>query len=81
MGHRVRFFSSLDARQQLADLGYPVPEDKSLQGYAISFLLEHPAVTCVLLGARHPEYVKDAINLIHTFTPTMSFERPEHKKK
>lgn len=76
MENRIRFFSSLEARERLEELGYAVPQDKLLQDYAISFLLDRSDVTCVLLGARQPEYVTDAIDLIHKYDPTRSFELP-----
>lgn len=70
----VRHSGSVDARQQIAELGYPVSPGKSLQEHAISFLLERSGVTCVLLGARSPSYVRDAIELSDRYPPTVSFE-------
>lgn len=44
---------------------------RSLQDYAISFLLDQPAVTTVLLGAKRPSYVKDAVELTTRYPPKL----------
>jgi hypothetical protein len=62
--HLVSYHSGVLAKNVIEnDLGLgPVPAGKSLQEFAIEYLLEK-GVTCVLLGCRNQMYVQDAIML------------------
>ena len=51
-------------RQELKEDGHDIKDDQTLQEYAISWLLKHEGVTCVLLGARRVEYVKPILKLL-----------------
>jgi aryl-alcohol dehydrogenase-like predicted oxidoreductase len=66
----VRQRSSLSTRWEMEKaLGSPLGPNASLQQAAMTYLLEQPAVTCVLLGAKRPEYVEDALELMEKFPP------------
>lgn len=73
----VSYLSGIHAREEIEKtLGFgPIPAEKSLQEFAIEFLLEHAGVSTVLLGCRNTRYVRDAIKIndkhpsVHRFLP------------
>lgn len=74
--HLVSYHSGVVAKKVIEDdLGIgPVPQGKSLQEFAIEYLLEK-GVTCVLLGCRNQMYVQDAIMLNEAWPSTRGFVR------
>jgi aryl-alcohol dehydrogenase-like predicted oxidoreductase len=74
--HAVAHRSGVAARKAVATtlgFGDAVPADKSLQEFAVEWLLARPGVTCVLLGCRNTRYVQDAIRLVEAHPPVREF--------
>lgn len=69
--HQVKHRSGVEARRAVeTKLGFgPLPQGKSLQEFAVEWLLGKPGVTCVLLGCRNKRYVEDAIKLVQAHPP------------
>lgn len=73
--HLVSYQSGVHAREVVEttlEFG-ALPVGKSLQEFAVEWLLARPAVTCVLLGCRNTRYVQDAIKINAQFPPTREF--------
>lgn len=73
----VSFYSGVHAREVVEEeLGFgKVPEGKALQEFALEWLLGREGVTCVLLGCRNTQYVRDALKVNVMFPPVKSFVR------
>lgn len=69
----VSFHSGVHAREVVEEeLGFGrLPEGKSLQEFAMEWLLAKEGVTCVLLGCRKMQYVRDALKVNEMF-PSVS---------
>jgi aryl-alcohol dehydrogenase-like predicted oxidoreductase len=63
----VDFETGLSAVEQLKKV---VPSDVSLAQYALRWILEFPAVTCAIPGAKRPEQVRD--NIAASDLPSLS---------
>jgi aryl-alcohol dehydrogenase-like predicted oxidoreductase len=73
----LSFYSGAHAREVVeGELGFGrLPEGKSLQEFALEWLLAKEGVTCVLLGCRNTRYVQDALKVNAMFPPVKSFVR------
>jgi len=73
----VSFYSGVHAREVVEEeLGFgKVPEGKVLQEFALEWLLGREGVTCVLLGCRNTQYVRDALKINEMFPSVKSFVR------
>lgn len=73
----VSFHSGTHAREVVeGELGFGrLPEGKSLQEFAVEWLLAREGVTCVLLGCRNMRYVTDAVKVNAMFPSVTSFAR------
>lgn len=60
----MRHFFGRRTREELKQAGHAIRDDETLQEYAISWLLKHQGVICVLLGARRVEYVTPILKLL-----------------
>jgi aryl-alcohol dehydrogenase-like predicted oxidoreductase len=68
----VRHRNGEGARAGLLGEGITIPAGVSLQDYALSFLLDQPSVTTVLLGCRDRQYVREAVRLHGRYPPSHS---------
>eukprot|EP00922_Rhytidocystis_sp_ex-Travisia-forbesii_P052510 GHVS01077882.1.p1 GENE.GHVS01077882.1~~GHVS01077882.1.p1 ORF type:complete len:504 (+),score=73.89 GHVS01077882.1:32-1543(+) len=60
----VKYQSGLKSRKEMISrFGYSIPDSQTLQHFALNYLINAPGVSCVLVGARKPQYVADVLQI------------------